>query len=123
MAKKKKTPTKRLAKDARVIRRRMTEEERVETAKVRAQVEAELGDRIKKPSPARVALAKLQLVRERQGLSLTDVAKRTGMARSNISALLSNADNVEINTLARLAEALECDVIVDIKKRKNRAKS
>jgi len=62
-------------------------------------------------------LAKLKLARLREGLSLADVSARTGIDRGNVSKLEQNADNVELNTLVRLADALGYVVVVDIKKR------
>jgi DNA-binding Xre family transcriptional regulator len=110
-------PPKRLAKEASRIIGRLPDEKRAEHAQVITQVEEELGDRIKRPSPARVALAKLKMARLREGLSLTDVSERTGIDRGNVSKLEQNADNVELNTLVRLADALGYDVVVDLRKR------
>lgn len=62
-------------------------------------------------------MAKLKLARLREGLSLADVSARTGIDRGNVSKLEQNADNVELNTLVRLADALGYVVVVDIKKR------
>ncbi|MCY2995988.1 MAG: helix-turn-helix transcriptional regulator [Planctomycetota bacterium] len=50
-------------------------------------------------------------------MSLADVSARTGIDRGNVSKLGQNADNIELNTLVRLADALAYDVVVDIKKR------
>jgi transcriptional regulator with XRE-family HTH domain len=80
-------------------------------------VEGELGDRIKKASPSRIALAKLKVARHRAGLSLGEMAERTGIDRGNLSKLENNVDNVELGTLARLADALGYDVVVDLRKR------
>jgi DNA-binding Xre family transcriptional regulator len=112
----KKAP-KRLAKKAARIVGRLSAEKRSEHAKVIEQVEEELGRRLKKPSAARVALAKLKVARLREGLSLALVSERTGIDRGNMSKLEQNADNVELNTLVRIADALGYDVVVDIKKR------
>jgi DNA-binding Xre family transcriptional regulator len=92
---------------------RLPDERRAEHARVIEQVEEELGDRLKKASPARVALAKLNLSRLREGLSLALMAERTGIDRGNLSRL----ENVELNTLARLADALGYDIVVDLRKR------
>ena len=113
----------RLAKDAARIGGRLSAETRREHAKVIEQVEEELGARIKQPSAARVALAKLKLARLREGLSLADVSERSGIDRGNVSKLEQNADNVELNTLVRLAAAMGYDVVVDIKKRALPAKA
>ena len=109
--------SKRLAAHATRKVGRLSDEKRAELAKVAAQVEEELRDRIKKPSPAKSALAKLKLARLREGFSLGDVSERTGIERGNLSKLENNVDNVELNTLVRLADALGYDVVVDIRKR------
>jgi DNA-binding Xre family transcriptional regulator len=108
---------KRLAEKAMRIVGRLAGEKRAELAKVVEQVEEELRDRIKQASPARVALAKLKVARLREGLSLGEMAEKTGIDRGNLSKLENNVDNVELNTLARLADALGYDVVVDLKKR------
>jgi len=114
---------KRLAIKASRIVARLSAEKRCEHAKVIEQVEEELGARIKKPSAARVALAKLKVARLREGLSLADVSEKSGIDRGNVSKLEQNAENVELNTLVRLADALGYDVVVDIKKRPLPAKA
>lgn len=113
---KKKTP-KRLAKNATRKIGRLPDKKREELARVVEQVEQELSPRMKRPSPARVALAKLKLARLREGLSLADVSGATGVDRGNISRLESGVENVEIDTLARLADAIGYDVVVEFKRR------
>jgi len=108
---------KRLANQATRVVGRLSDEKRTELAEVAEQVEEELRDRIKQPSPTRVALAKLKVARVREGLSLADVSQKTGIARGNISKLENNADNIEIDTLVRLADALGYDVVVEFKRR------
>jgi predicted transcriptional regulator len=66
---------------------------------------------------SRIALAKLKIARLREGLSLGEVAEKTGIDRGNLSKLENNVDNVELDTLARLADALGYDVVVDLRKR------
>ncbi len=110
-------PPKRLAEQATRIFGRLADDKRAQMARVAEQVEEELGDQIKKASPARVALAKLKLARLREGLSLGEIAERTGIDRGNLSKLENNVDNVELNTLTRLADAIGYDVVVDIRKR------
>jgi DNA-binding Xre family transcriptional regulator len=102
---------------------RLSVDKRCEHVKVIEQVAEELGARIKKPSAARVALAKLKIARLREGMSLTDVSEKSGIDRGNVSKLEQNAENVELNTLVRLADALGYDVVVDIKKRPLPAKA
>ena len=43
------------------------------------------------------------------GRTITDVAESAGMARSDLSRLLSGRGNPTMNTVDRLAEALGCD--------------
>jgi DNA-binding phage protein len=53
------------------------------------------------------ALKLLKAERERMGLSLAEVAERTGMERPNLSRLENEAEaNPTISTLTRYAEAL-----------------
>ena len=113
----KKKASKRLAKESTRIGGRLSDEKQAELAKVIEQVEREQGDRIKKPSPGRVALAKLKVARMREGLSLADVSRKAGIERGNISKLENNVENVELNTLVRLADALGYDIVIDLKKR------
>ncbi len=113
----KKNVPKRLAKKSTRIVGRLSDEKRNELAKVIKQVEREQSDRIKKPSPGRVALAKLKVARMREGLSLADVSRKAGIERGNISKLENNVENVKLNTLVRLADALGYDVVIDLKKR------
>ena len=112
----KKAP-KRLAEQPRRVIGRLPDERRLELDRISAEVEADLGDRIKKPSLSRIALAKLKLARLREGFSLGEVAEKAGIDRGNLSKLENNVDNVELNTLARLADALGYDVVVDLRKR------
>ena len=73
--------------------------EAAELAAVAAQVEEELRGRIKKASPARVALAKLKVARLREGLSLGEIAEKSGIDRGNLSKLENSVDNVELDAL------------------------
>jgi len=45
------------------------------------------------------------------------MAEKTGIDRGNLSRLENNVENVELNTLARLADALGYDIVVDLRKR------
>jgi transcriptional regulator with XRE-family HTH domain len=57
-----------------------------------------------------VALISMSLRRERArtGLSLTEVAKRAGLAKSTLSQLENGAGNPSLETLWALAQALDC---------------
>ncbi len=112
---------KRLAKHAHRKLGRLSDEKRAERESIVRQVEEELGDRIGRPSPARVALAKFKLARLREGLSLGDVSRKSGMNRGNLCRLESNVENVQRNTLARLADAIGYEVMVEFKRRKGRS--
>jgi len=57
------------------------------------------------------------VARLREGFSLGEIAEKTGIDRGNLSKLENNADNVELDTLVRLADALGYDVVVDLHKR------
>ena len=104
---------KRLSEKATRRTGRLPDEKHAERARVIEQVEKELGDRIKKASPARIVLAKLNLARRREGLTLAEMAERTGIDRGNLSRLENNVEDVELNTLARMADA----IVVDLRKR------
>jgi DNA-binding Xre family transcriptional regulator len=108
---------KQLSEHAARVFGRLPDEKRVELDRVIAQVEDEMGDRIKKTTPSRIALAKLKAARLREGFSLGEIADKSGIDRGNLSKLENNVDNVELNTLARLADALGYDVVVDLRKR------
>jgi transcriptional regulator with XRE-family HTH domain len=59
----------------------------------------------------RTMLGKLKNYRERQGLSLTDVANRCGMDRSAISRLENGVYlNPTVDTLCRYAQAVGADI-------------
>ena len=108
---------KRLAEQSTRIVGRLPDQKRAELNQAIRQIEQELKDRSKKPDPARIALAKLKLARLREGLSLSEIAAKTGMDRGNLSKLENNVDNVELNTLVRIADALGYDIVVDFRKR------
>lgn len=112
-----KKPSKRLADRATRIIGQLPAERRAELAEVAKQVENELRDYSKKANPSRTALAKLKLARLREGFTLGETAEKAGMDRGNLSKLENNVSNVELNTLARLADALGYDVVVDLVKR------
>jgi len=63
----------------------------------------------------RIIFAELQAERQRQGLSLTDLAEATGMDKARLSRL-ENAKypNVTIETIERYAEALGKAIRIEI---------
>jgi cytoskeletal protein RodZ len=63
----------------------------------------------------RKTFAALRAVREQEGLSITDLAERTGMDRAMISRLENGQlDNPTIATMARYAKALGKRVVVSL---------
>jgi DNA-binding Xre family transcriptional regulator len=85
--------------------RRLTSAEAKKYRCIREQVEQEL-------PPARadamsVAIAQLRAIREARGMSLSNLAERTGMTRGNI-ARLETQKNATLRTLERYAAGLGC---------------
>jgi transcriptional regulator with XRE-family HTH domain len=62
-----------------------------------------------------VILAKLRSQRELKGLSLAEVARRMGVARSNLCRLEQNGENVKLETLNRYAAAIGYELSFDIR--------
>ena len=99
------TPAQRAAVD-RVRAERRTPEYRAEEDRVRAAVRAEFPPLAIDPELME-ALAALRRERERLGLSLTDVAERTGIDRAMISKLeTGKVPNPTVATLRSYARAL-----------------
>jgi DNA-binding Xre family transcriptional regulator len=73
--------------------------------KIRQHVEKELPPA--KPDAMKVAIAKLRAMREAKGVSLAELAARTGMTRGNI-ARLESQKNATLRTLERYAAGLGC---------------
>ena len=96
------------------IHRRLTDEERERHHRVREQVErersaTEVRARAKKAEleSLREALRMLKREREARGLSLADVAERSGIDKSRLSKLENAAyPNPTLDTLARIASAI-----------------
>ena len=97
------------------IMRRSTAAEKRRHSQIRAKTDKEFASRRKPVSATRVILAKLRSQRELKGLTLAEVAKRAGMARSNLCRLERNGDNVKLETLQRYASALVCELVVEIR--------
>ena len=89
-----KKAAKQLAKQATRILGRLPDDKRAELARVAKDVEQEWKGRIKKPNPARIALAKLKLARLREGISLTAVSERTGIDAATSAGWRIAFDNV-----------------------------
>ncbi len=100
--------------------RKLTPQEAAEYREVRRKVMEEI-------PPATIdvvqqALTQLRAERERQGLSLADVAQRTGMTRENICRLESEKRNVTLRTLQRYARGLGCNLVIGLEPAKSKAK-
>src|SRR5262245_36269069 len=93
--------------------RRLTKAEAARYRQLRDQVEVEVPPA--KPDAMKVAIAKLRALREAQGLSLADLAERTGMTRGNI-ARLESQKNATLRTLERYAGGLGCELEIGIAK-------
>jgi DNA-binding Xre family transcriptional regulator len=85
--------------------RRLTKAEASKYRRIRQQVEMELPPA--KPDPMKVAIAKLRAMREANGMTLAELAERTGMTRGNI-ARLESQKNATLRTLERYAAGLGC---------------
>ena len=100
--------------------RRLTKAEAARLRTLREQVAKEIPPA--KADPLKVAVAKLRAMRQAKGVSLAELAARTGMTRGNIARLKSQK-NATLKTLNRYAEGLDCSleisvVSADVKKRK-----
>ncbi|MBI2479805.1 MAG: helix-turn-helix transcriptional regulator [Planctomycetia bacterium] len=105
----------------------MTPEQRATIAELRQQIETEekdeliaIGKRLRAAKRRGIAalnesLQLLRAEREAQGLSLSDLEQRTGIAESNLSKL-ENAedDNPNLTTLATYAEALGKKLVISL---------
>lgn len=91
--------------------RRLTKSEAARYRKIRQQVAKEIPP--VKASPVKVAIAKLRAMREAKGVSLSQLADRTGMTRGNL-ARLESQKNATLRTLQRYAEGLNCELKINI---------
>ena len=74
--------------------------------------------RAKHTSAARQALLALQELREANQMSLSDLETSTGMKRGNLSRLLNSPrPNVTVDTLERLATALDRTIRIELVER------
>lgn len=92
--------------------RKLTPEEAAEYQEVRRKVMEEIPPAT--TSVVQEAVGQLRAERERQGLSLADVAQRTGMTRENICRLESEKRNVTLRTLQRYARGLGCNIVIGL---------
>jgi predicted transcriptional regulator len=63
----------------------------------------------------RLAAAELRAERERQGLSLAEVAKRAGMDPAVLSRLENKAGNPTLETLCKVASALGKEIVCSLR--------
>ena len=91
--------------------RRLTASEAAKYRKIREQVAQEVPPA--KPSPEKVAIAKLRAMREAKGVSLSELAARTGMTRGNL-ARLESQKNATLRTLQRYADGLDCELEISV---------
>jgi DNA-binding Xre family transcriptional regulator len=91
--------------------RRLTKREAAKLRTIRQQVAQEIPPA--KADPLKVAIAKLRAMRQAKGLSLAELAVRTGMTRGNI-ARLESQKNATLRTLERYAEGLDCALEISV---------
>ena len=91
--------------------RRLNKSEAAKYRKVRDSVQKELPPA--QPDPAKVAIAKLRAMRQAKGVSLSELAARTGITRGNL-ARLESQKNATLRTLQRYAEGLDCELEVNV---------
>nr|WP_304035046.1 helix-turn-helix transcriptional regulator [Ruminococcus bromii] len=56
-------------------------------------------------------------IRLEKGLSQMELAKRTGMHRSNICRIESGRQNISIDTLIRIFDALGKNILIELKEK------
>lgn len=91
--------------------RRLTKSEAATYRKIREQVAEEIPPA--KSSPEKIAIAKLRATREAKGISLSELAARTGMTRGNL-ARLESQKNATLRTLRRYAAGLDCELEINV---------
>ena len=74
-------------------------------------------DRAVTPDEARLRVAtRIQEICERKGVSIQDLAKRAGTARSYLYSVLDGAKSPTVDWLAKVAAALHVDIVELVKK-------
>ena len=91
--------------------RRLTAAEAAKYRQIREQVAQELPPA--RPSPEKVAIAKLRAMREAKGMTLSALAARTGITRGNLARLESQR-NATLRTLQRYADGLNCELEINV---------
>ena len=106
--------------------RRLTAQQAARNRRIRAAVLAEIRPAAGSPAALAVQLralgSRLKQERQRAGLSLTDLAKRTGIDKAYLSRL-ENAQqaNTTLETLRRVAEALGKELVLALNDTQARA--
>ena len=91
--------------------RRLTKSEAAKYRKIRKQVMQEVPPA--KASPEKVAIARLRAMREAKGISLSELAARTGISQGNL-ARLESQKNATLATLQRYADGLGCELEISV---------
>ena len=107
---------------AKHIRRKLTASQRAQVRKARVALDSEKpalvaqGRRVfERQGRLRDTVRALKAEREAQGVSLTELAKRTGMTKATLSRLENDpSPNPTIATLSRIAEALGRQIRIDL---------
>ncbi len=114
-------------RQAKRIHRDLTPDEQQRWNRANAEVESDQAEILAKARRIKAARARvnvavreamkaLKLQRQAQGLSLSDVEKRTGISRAALSRLENETElNPTVVTLTRYAEALGKEVVVNFK--------
>lgn len=90
--------------------RPLTKSEAAKYRKIRKQIAEEIPP--VEPPPEKVAVAKLRAMREAKGVSLSELAARTGMTRGNL-ARLESQKNATLRSLRRYANGLDCELEIN----------
>ena len=91
--------------------RRLTKSEVATYDHVREQVMQEV--KPVKATPVKIAIAKLRALRQARGISLAELAARTGMGQGNL-ARIESEKNAMWRTLERYAEGIGCSLEINV---------
>ena len=103
-------------------RRKLTDEEKARMRTLRAEVEAEEEDILRRgrevfaehEQAVAQAIGDLKLARQAQGLSLQEVAERMGTDRANVHRLEQGSGNPTVATVARYAQAVGSRMVITL---------
>jgi len=91
--------------------RRLTKSEAAKYREIREQVMQDVPPA--KASPEKIAIARLRAMREAKGISLSELAARTGMTRASL-ARLESQKSATLATLQRYADGLDCELDINV---------